>query len=112
MNHVRAITITGQEVEITHEEAQRIAKMLNPHPHSLDAFHVHVKERNEHYLRKADNNIREIAERHGIYDLTGSEDELKALLSTMLHTSEAVGDLIVEIAEQRIATHHKEIYSE
>ena len=30
MNHVRVITITGQEVEITLEEAHRIADSMHP----------------------------------------------------------------------------------
>lgn len=111
MNHVRAITITGQEVELSHEEVQRIAKSLHPSPHHVDDFHKAVKERNEHYLNKACASIKEIAERHGITDLHNTEEEYKELLSNLKH-SDDFGDLLVEIMEQRIAAHHKEIYSE
>jgi hypothetical protein len=112
MNHVRAITITGQEVEVTHEEAQRIAKSMHPHPTSLvDSFHKGVAERNAHYHHKACENIRAIAERHGFSDFHCTEDELKELLSCLRYT-EDFGDLLVEVTEERIAHHHKEIYSE
>lgn len=109
MNHVRVTTITGQEVEIPHEEALRISHHVNPHK-SVDSFHQRVKERNEHYLKKACTKIREIAEKHGYSDLHGTEDEYKQLLSDKL--GDDIGDLIVEIIEQRIAHHHQEIYSE
>lgn len=110
MNHVRVITTMGQEVEITHEEAQRIARSISPRP-VVDNFHKGVIARNDHYLHKADENIREIADKYGFSDFGGSEEELKELLSAMLNVHEDIGNLIVEIAEQRIATHHHEIYS-
>lgn len=112
MNHVRVITTTGAEAEITHEEALRIAKMVMPHHNSIDEFHKRVEERNAHYLKNANSNIRTIAERHGFTDFHGNEEELKELLARMLGTSLDIGDLIVEIAEQRIAHHHEEIYTE
>jgi hypothetical protein len=44
--------------------------------------------------------------------LDGTENEYKALISCMLGDDYDLGDLIVEIVEERIAHHHKEIYSE
>jgi hypothetical protein len=109
MNHVRVITITGQEVEITLEEAHRIADSMHP---KMDPFHQKVAERNLHYHKKAQRNISEIASRHGFSGLDGTENEYKALISCMLGDDDDLGDLIVEIVEERIAHHHKEIYSE
>ena len=111
MHNFKVVTVTGAEVEIPHDEAQRIAKTLMPH-HNLDDFHKKVEERNGHYLKKANGNIQNIAERHGFSDFHGTEEELKELLSKMLGSSDDLGDLIVEIAEQRIAHHHEEIYTE
>lgn len=111
MNHVRVTTTTGHEVEIPHGEAERVAKLLSEHG-GIDEFHKRVEEHNAHYLHKANENIRNIAERHGFTDFHGTESECKDLLSCMLGAHPDLGDLIVEVAEQRIATHHKEIYSE
>jgi hypothetical protein len=71
-----------------------------------------VVKRNPHYHLKASENIREIAERHGFVNLHGTEDEYKELLARMMDAEDDLGDLIVEIVEERIAHHHKEIYSE
>lgn len=111
MNHVRAITVTGQEVEISHEEIQRIMRSMTPTRH-VDNFHQNVEKRNTHYHLNASENIREIAERNGFTDLTGTEEEYKKLLARMMDAEDELGDLIVEIVEERIAAHHKEIYSE
>ena len=111
MNTFKVVTVTGAEVEIPHEEAHRIAKIIMPH-RSIDDFHRKVEERNEHYLKNANSNIRNIAERNGFMDFHGTEEEMKELLSKMLGRSSDLGDLIVEIAEQRIAHHHEEIYTE
>jgi hypothetical protein len=112
MNHVRVTTITGHEVEIPHEEAIRIAKSMHPQ-HHVDDFHARVENRNIHYHLKASENIKAIAERHGFTDLLGTEDEYKDLLTACLESGcDDIGDLIVESAEERIAHHHKEIYSE
>jgi hypothetical protein len=111
MNHVRVTTVTGHEVEIPHEEALRIAESMHPQ-HHVDDFHKNVEKRNMHYHLKASENIKEIAERHGFTDIHGTEPEYKDLLSRMLDGCDDLGDLIVEIIEERIAHHHKEIYSE
>jgi hypothetical protein len=111
MNHVRVTTVTGQEVEITPEEALRIAKSMHPQ-HHVDDFHARVEKRNIHYHLKATENIKEIAHRHGFTDIHGTEPEYKELLARMLDGCDDLGDLIVEIMEERIAHHHKEIYSE
>lgn len=113
MNHVRVTTITGAEVEITHEEAQRIAEetMLHPSHHNVDEFHRKVEERNNHYHRKAVENIRVLAARYGFSELQNIEPEYKRLLSAVLLADVDVGDLIVEIIEERISKHHQEIYS-
>jgi hypothetical protein len=109
MNHVRVATVTGQEVDITLEEAHRIASSMHP---KMDPFHKKVEERNLHYHAKAQKNINEIAARHGFSGLDGTENEYKTLLSCVLGDDDDLGDLIVEIVEERIAHHHKEIYSE
>lgn len=110
MNHVRVTTVTGQEVEISLEEAHRIATHMHP---KMDPFHEKVAERNRHYHHKAQKNIEDIAARHGFSGLDGTENEYKALISHMLgDDDDDIGDLIVEIVEERIAHHHKEIYSE
>ena len=111
MNHVRVTTVTGQEVEITPEEAIRIAKSMHPQ-HHVDDFHKNVEKRNTHYHLNASENIREIASRHGFVNLHGTEEEYKELLARMMDAEDDLGDLIVEIIEERIAAHHKEIYSE
>lgn len=111
MNHVRVTTVTGQEVEITPEEALRIAKSMHPQ-HHVDDFHARVEKRNTHYHLKASENIKEIANRHDFVNLHGTEEEYKELLARMLDGCDDLGDLIVEIMEERIAHHHKEIYSE
>lgn len=108
MEYVKVTTITGQEVEITHEEAQRIAGSVK----TIDAFHIAVKERNNQYHQKASDSIKEIAARHGFTNLHGTEEEYKKLLAHAMHTHPDIADLIVEIAEERIAHHHKKIYSE
>lgn len=109
---IKVTTVDGREVEITMDEGKRIAKIALPHLGGLDDFHHRVKERNLHYLHKANSNIRTIAERNGFSDFHGNEEELKELLCRMLVTCPDIGDLIVEIAEQRIAHHHEEIYTE
>jgi tRNA(Glu) U13 pseudouridine synthase TruD len=111
MDHVRVITVTGHEVEIPHEEALRISKKVLPEQ-GLDAFHEEVKKRNLHYLKKARRNIREIAAGMGFTELQDDEQEYKNLLSCVLNEETSLGDLIVEIVEERIANHHAEIYSE
>lgn len=109
---MKVTTIDGREVEISHEEVMRIVKMMTPHHGGVDEFHRRVGERNAHYLKNANNNIRTIAERNGFTDFHGNEEELKELISRMLGTSLDIGDLIVEVVEQRIAHHHEEIYTE
>jgi hypothetical protein len=109
---IKVTTVDGREVEITMDEGKRIASVVFPHNNGLDNFHRRVKDRNEHYLKNANNNVRTIAERNGFSDFHGNEEELKELLSRMLGASPDIGDLIVEIAEQRIAHHHEEIYTE
>lgn len=112
MDHVRVTTVTGQAVEITPEEALRVAHLMLP-KHSVDEFHEKVEERNHHYHLKAKENIKKIAERHGFTDIVGTEEEYKDLITACLQSDcDDIGDLIVEIAEERIAYHHKEIYSE
>lgn len=111
MNHTRVITITGQEVEIPHEEVVRISKTLH-HNTNVDDFHARVEKRNTHYNLNASENIKKIAHRHGFTDIHGTEEEYKELLARMLDGCDDLGDLIVEIMEERIAHHHKEIYSE
>ena len=111
MNHVRVTTTTGQEVEIPYDEIHRVMKNMHPH-HAVDEFHTKVEEHNEHYLHKANENIRNIAEKHGFTDFHGTEEECKDLISCLLGGGPDIGDLIVEVAEQRIAVHHKKIYSE
>lgn len=111
MNHVRVTTVTGHEVDIPHEEALRIAQSMHPQK-TLDNFHEAVKLHNEHYHKKAAENIKEIAARNGFVNFNGSEEEYKELISCMLDEDFDIGDLIVEIVEERISAHHKEIYSE
>lgn len=111
MNHVRVTTVSGQEVEIPFDEIHRVMKSMHPRV-PIDDFHAKVEEHNERYLHKANENIRNIAEKHGFTDFHGTEEECKDLISCMLGTSPDLGDLIVEVSEQRIATHHKKIYSE
>ena len=108
MQHVRITTITGPEAEITHEEAMRIVKEFSKP--SMDEFHEEVKERNWEYLEKAEMNISDIAARHGIFNVS-TEDDIKELLAYVLEVDQSVANLIVEIIEQRIGTHHKKIYS-
>jgi hypothetical protein len=108
MHHVRATTITGHEVELTHEEAMRIANELSMS--SGDDFHEKVKERNHKYLERAEKNISDIAARYGFHNIE-TESDLKELLAHMLDVDQDVADILVEIIEQRIGTHHKKIYS-
>ena len=112
MNHVRVTTTSGQEVEIPYDEIHRGMKNMHHHSIPVDEFHAKVEEHNEHYLHKANENIRNIAEKHGFTDFHGTEDECKDLISCLLEPGSDLGDLIVEVAEQRIAVHHKKIYSE
>jgi hypothetical protein len=108
MNHVRVTTINGHEVEITHEEAMRIANELAMP--GGDDFHQKVKERNQKYLEKAEKNISDIGARYGFHNIE-TESDLKELLAHMLDVDQDVADILVEIIEQRIGTHHKKIYS-
>lgn len=112
MNHVRVTTITGQEVDVSFDEIRRVMKIMHLPTPPVDEFHAKVEEHNEHYLHKANENIRNIAEKHGFTDFHGTEDECKDLISCLLAPGSDLGDLIVEVAEQRIAVHHKKIYSE
>lgn len=107
--NVRVTTVAGQEVEIPHQEAMRIAKMHAP---KADDFHQRVALRNEHYTKNAMEGIRNIAARNGDHNVGEAEGEIKELLSCMLGGCPDLGDLIVEIIEQRIGEHHEKIYSE
>lgn len=107
MQHVRVHTITGHEVEITHEEAMRISQEMQQ---SGDDFHETVRHRNEKYLAKAERNIADIGARYGFHNIS-TEDDLKELLSCMLDVDQDAANIIVEIIEQRIGTHHHKIYT-
>lgn len=107
--NVRVTTVAGQEVEIPHHEVTRIAKM---HHYQNDDFHQKVALRNEHYTNNALEGIRSIAARNGYHNVGNTEGEIKELLSCMLGSCPDLGDLIVEIIEQRIGEHHEKIYSE
>lgn len=108
MNHVRVTDIAGHVVEITHEEAQRIAHEI--HMDEPDDFHKKVIQRNQKYLEKAEKNISDIGARYGFHNIE-TESDLKELLAHMLDIDQDVADILVEIIEQRIGTHHKKIYS-
>jgi hypothetical protein len=108
MNHVRVTTITGHEVDIPHEEALRVTNLMTQHQ-KVDGSFQHMKERNTHYHKKALDGIHEIAERNGYFHVGDTENELKELLSDMLDAHPDLGDLIVEIVEERIAKHFEEV---
>jgi hypothetical protein len=112
MNHVRVTTITGQEVDVSFDEIRRVMKIMHLPPPPADEFHAKVEEHNEHYLHKANENIRNIAEKYGCIDFHGTEDESKDLISCLLPPGTDLGALIVVVAVQRIAVHYKKIYSE
>lgn len=107
---VRFTTATGQEVELTTEDIMRAHRMMQTSP-KVDDFHHRVMERNAAFLKKATQNVQSIAERNNYSDVK-TEMDMKDLLSAMLGASGDIGDLIVEIIEQRIGEHHKMIYSE
>lgn len=107
---VRFTTATGQEVELTSEDIMRAHRMMQS-PQKVDDFHQRVIERNAAFLKEATQNVQSIAERNNYFDVK-TEMDMKDLLSAMLGGSDDLGDLIVEIIEQRIGAHHKMIYSE
>lgn len=108
MHHVRVTTITGHEVEITHEEAQRIAKEIH---FDGNEFHREMQLHNQHYLEKAERNISDIAARYGFRNIS-TEDDMKELIAFMLDVDQDVANLLVEVMEQRIGQHFIDIDSE
>lgn len=100
MNHVRVTTITGQEVEIPIDELHRVMKNINPSPPHT-AHHAH--ETNEHYKRRAFDNICELASHHGIHNIADTEKEMKELMRFAIFNDDF--DLFGELVEWFIADH-------
>lgn len=91
--NVRVHTVTGQEVEIPHEELTRLLHSHHPH------------ETNEHYQSRAYLNVCEAAKKYGIKNIADTEKEMKELMSFALRHNDP--EMLGEIIEWFIAEHTK-----
>lgn len=107
--HVRVKTITGNEVEIPHEEALRIAR---EHQHLIketdSAFHQLVKERNLHILHNAHEAMATVYGRSIAYDESAIKEVVYQSLPNFKRDH---AELLYELIEYVAANHHKKIYS-
>jgi hypothetical protein len=69
-------------------------------------------ERNEHYHRKAMDNIHSRAEKIGVTDIADTEDDMKELLAYTLGIDDDRAEILYEMWERAISCHHKKIYPE
>lgn len=66
-------------------------------------------ERNEHYHRKALENIRSRADKLGARDIADTEDDMKQLVAYVLGINEDQAEIVYEIFERAISCHYKKI---
>jgi hypothetical protein len=66
-------------------------------------------ERNDHYHRKALDNIRSRAEKLGVTDIADTEDDMKELVAHVLGVDDDRAEVIYEIMERVCSCHYRKI---
>ena len=66
-------------------------------------------ERNDHYHRKALDNIRSRAEKIGITDIADTEDDMKEVVAHILEIGEDKAEILYEVMERICSCHYRKI---